>query len=68
MNAKTILLLLLIVLSITLISGCIQEETASVCGNGIVEPGEECDGTACPDDKVCTEECKCESLAPPALP
>lgn len=70
MNTKTILLLLIIV-PIIFISGCVQEATKSVCGNGIVEPGEECDGNGCPTGKVCTENCKCETPeipSPPALP
>ena len=45
-----------------------QGGTNPVCGNEIVEAGEECDGTGCTGDKLCLEDCKCESLAPPALP
>jgi len=32
----------------------------SVCGNGVVEPGEECDGTAC-NPGQCTSDCTCDS-------
>ncbi len=42
-----------------------------VCGNSIVESGEECDGNGCPTGRVCTEKCKCEIPeipSPPALP
>ncbi len=67
MNVK-IILLLFIVLSIVFVSGCIQQRAEPVCGNGIVESGEECDGDGCPAGKVCTENCKCETLTPPALP
>ena len=61
MNTKIILLL--VILSVVFVSGCVTE-----CGNGIVEAGEECDVDGCSDDKVCTEECKCETFSPPALP
>jgi len=60
--------LALAIVGIVLISGCIQQ---SVCGNGIVEFGEQCDGNGCPTGKVCTEKCKCEIPeipSPPALP
>lgn len=67
MNIK-IIFLLFIIISIVFISGCVQEQTKSVCGNEIVESGEGCDGTSCPTGKVCTLNCKCESLMPPALP
>ncbi len=61
-------ILVLAIVGIVFISGCITQEAKSVCGNGIVESWEECDGTGCTSDKICTENCKCESLPPPALP
>jgi len=63
-----LMILVLAILGVILISGCITQETKSVCGNGIVEAGEECDGIGCPAGKVCTENCKCETLTPPPLP
>jgi hypothetical protein len=36
---------------------------APVCGNGVVEAGEECDGAA-PPDRVCNAQCKLELAAP----
>jgi hypothetical protein len=33
----------------------------AICGNGIVEPGEDCDppGSVCPPDGVCQSDCTC---------
>ena len=68
-----VLFFLVITTSYTL-SGCAGgEPTNGVCGNGILEPGEECDGTSlggktCTDLgfslgrlPVCTEECKLDT-------
>ena len=37
------------------------------CGNNIVDPGEDCDGTAddaCGEDEECNEFCRCEPIVP----
>jgi hypothetical protein len=45
-----------------------------VCGNGIVEEGEQCDGnnSTCPSLKFCSATCKCEfllvTIQPPLIP
>lgn len=67
----SLIILVLVIVGVILIGGCITQETKSVCGNGVVEAGEECDGDGCPAGKVCTENCKCETPeipSPPALP
>lgn len=39
----------------------------AVCGNGIVEPGETCDGTECPGGQRCTADCACPPEEDPGL-
>jgi hypothetical protein len=62
-------LLVLSILPIALISGCVQEPAGAVCGNGVLEAGEECESDAdCVAGKICTD-CACEPIpAPPELP
>ena len=50
-------------------SGCTLPEIPgqAVCGNEVVETGEECDGEGCSTMQVC-ENCKCVALTPPAMP
>jgi hypothetical protein len=62
------------VLSVILISGCTQNGGTVpsggnnvVCGNGIIESDEECDGTGCTSPEIC-ENCECVTLQPPPLP
>ena len=59
-------LLILAIGAVVLISGCTQPEQPEtpVCGNGILESGEQCDGTGCPSVQVCTDQCVCESSTP----
>lgn len=35
-----------------------------ICGDGDIDPPEECDGNTCPDGQACQADCKC----PPPLP
>jgi len=54
-------------------AGCSQQGTSPLpqlpaCGNGTIELGEECDTSSCPEEKICTSECKCVSSVPPQLP
>tara|TARA_Y100000310_G_C20629716_1_gene787962 strand:- start:1291 stop:1503 length:213 start_codon:yes stop_codon:yes gene_type:complete len=62
----------LLIFGIVLVGGCVeqpvQEEEQPVCGNEIIETGEECDNTGCEAGQICTESCVCESLTPPQLP
>jgi len=62
----SLMILVLVIVGVILISGCITQETKSVCGNEIIEAREECDGDGCPADKVCTKDCKC--IIPPQPP
>lgn len=66
----------LCLISVIFISGCTAPATptegapttgATVCGNGIIEAGEECDGVGCTSPEVC-ENCRCVFPQPPALP
>jgi hypothetical protein len=50
------------------LNSCSSQETKSVCGNKIVEAGEQCDGIGCSGSQICTKKCECESLLPPQLP
>jgi len=61
---------ILMILSVLIISGCASQTSTAptTCGNKIVDVGEECDASSCTGGKVCTENCRCEGLAPPALP
>lgn len=62
---------------IVFLSGCLQQGNQQgtglpqlpECGNGQIEFGEECEtGTACPAEKICTAQCKCENFFPPTFP
>lgn len=68
--AKNKIILIVILISIIIISGCTSQQppTQPICGNSIVESGEECDNSACPAMQACSDECKCEALAPPQIP
>jgi len=59
---------LILVIFIILLAGCSSQESKSVCGNKIVEVGEQCDASGCAANQICTEKCKCETLSPPSLP
>ena len=64
-NLKFVLFILAISV-IVLISGCTQSDQLEtpVCGNGILESGEQCDVSGCSSGKVCTAQCVCESSIP----
>jgi hypothetical protein len=77
------LVMILAIISITLISGCTQPTTVtgggddsgdvSICGNGVVESGEQCDGTGCSSSQTCNNQCLCVNVGssmpqPPAFP
>jgi hypothetical protein len=49
------------------LSGCTTPLETGSCGNGVVDFGEQCDDTDCPEGQLC-EECQCKTLTPPALP
>jgi hypothetical protein len=53
---------------ILFLSACSSQEPRAVCGNKIVEAGEQCDGSGCSGSQICTEKCKCETFSPPSLP
>jgi len=59
------------------LAGCVSQPpafpspsaVASVCGNGAVETGEQCDGSACQMGYYCNAGCQCVSKpTPPAIP
>jgi len=72
---------MIVVLSVIIVSGCTQtppsehlapldgtpSDGSAVCGNNVIESGEECDGSGCTSPEIC-EECECISLQPPPLP
>jgi len=46
---------------------CLGDCTCSIpalCGNALVEPGEECDGGGCPAGRACLGDCTCEPPPP----
>ncbi len=70
MESKLAVILIVVLVGLIVFAGCIQNPPANaVCGNGIVESGEQCDVNAgnCAAGTVC-ENCTCKNLEPPALP
>ena len=71
---KKIMVGVLITLLVAVLIGCtqtttIETKTITVCGNEVVESGEQCDNTGCAADQLCNDQCACESIPqPPALP
>lgn len=43
----------------------INKVSAPVCGNALIEAGEQCDVTGCNTDQTCVN-CNCQTVAPPA--
>lgn len=68
MKQKFISIVAIFLAFILFLSACSSQESKSICGNKIVEAGEQCDGSGCSGNQICTEKCKCESLLPPQLP
>ncbi len=44
-----------------------DDDCTAECGNGVVEPGEECDDGNTADNDGCSQDCKVEHLAPTAF-
>jgi len=62
---KIIIGVLAITILLLVLTGCTEP---AVCGNNIVESGENCDNSQCPAGSTC-ENCNCQPLPqPPALP
>lgn len=69
---KETIILAVLFISLIIISGCASQESQpsapAVCGNNVVDSGEECDNSACTAMKTCSQECQCEDLVPPPIP
>lgn len=68
MKQNFVQILVISIIMIVFLSSCSSQESKSVCSNKIVEAGEQCDGSGCTGNQICTGKCKCESLSPPSLP
>lgn len=62
---KKIIIGVLVTILLVVLTGCTEP---AICGNNIVESGEDCDNTDCSSGQVC-EDCNCNALPQvPALP
>jgi len=62
---KIILLIFAITFVLLVLTGCTKPV---VCGNNIIETGEQCDNSKCSVGSTC-ENCQCQTLPqPPTLP
>ncbi|MBS3097084.1 hypothetical protein J4480_06655 [Candidatus Woesearchaeota archaeon] len=68
MKQKIIPIAAIFLVFILFLSACSSKESKSVCGNKIMEAGEQCDASGCTANQICTEKCKCETFSPPSLP
>lgn len=61
------------IILILLLVGCTKSAQpapvqSAVCGNNVIESGEQCDNSECSSEQIC-DSCTCQSIpAPPALP
>lgn len=73
MNNKTFIVAIILSITLILLVGCTKSAQptptqSAVCGNNIIESGEQCDNSDCSSGQVC-ESCTCQSMpTPPALP
>ena len=62
-------ILIIMIFGIIIVTGCTETRTVEpVCGNKLIESGEQCDDSDCAQGYMC-ENCVCNALPqPPALP
>ncbi len=58
-----------VIVLLLVILGCTNTPKAPVCGNSVIETGEDCDVNGCAVGKTC-QDCRCvvEVLTPPPMP
>ncbi len=73
MNNKTFIVAIMLSIILILLVGCSKpaqptSAQSAVCGNNVLESGEQCDNSDCPSEQIC-DSCTCQSMpTPPALP
>lgn len=66
MDRRIIIVAIIILIIIIIAFLLIYKPVPAECGNGIVDFGEECDRSICPEGFYCGTECKCVAITTPA--